>query len=159
VSRIQLALGRRRGRREIGGEACRAGWRNRRCRVRSYELRGESSVWPPSMHSARSLEHLRIGVFSRNPLKPIYERRQLIPQTVHLKLLNMLCKAMAEQDRAKAAELHRDLFQSGMDRILVVSSHALQSPLPTFAIIPFSPEFYAALLQCPECPIQLHTGS
>lgn len=28
---------------------------------------------------------------------------------------------MAEQDRGKAGELHRDLLMSGMDRVLVVS--------------------------------------
>jgi hypothetical protein len=58
----------------------------------------------------------------RQVVLAVFSRACADAQTCHFKLLNALARNMAVQDRDKAQQLHHDLMQSGMDRILVVSS-------------------------------------
>lgn len=57
-------------------------------------------------------------------MKDVFARKKADKQTTHFKLLNALCMRLAQEDRKKAARLHLDLFSSGMDRILIVSSYS-----------------------------------
>lgn len=53
---------------------------------------------------------------------------------MHYKLLNALCRTQYNEDREKAAQLHRDLNASGMLNLLTVST-----PFPLKRNMNFSP--------------------